>query len=280
MQYFVSIENTRYMRWQLRLLHESMKRLGIEKDLLVGVCDNPHESAEKIDFCRTFKHENIGWNLNYSPVNKPFALMNAVDEGLLKQPFVVIDPDMVFLKPVPQEDAQIVSQYVWHMELEFLESVGYLKGIPLPREKWQPIGCVYQFNKVEHDFFEDIYYSCIDLAALYKPGDGKLKVEQAYWVKEMLAFALPISLYIKNVKVVNHFQTPLDVRLPAGRTDAKDACLVHYCGSYKPYFDKHEFHPEHKNYIAERSPFATIMQIPSQNTRVRAVQNIAYEIQG
>ncbi len=269
------------MRWQLKLLWQSMRNLGIENNLLVGVCDNPYEPQPSINYCRSFKHENAGLNFGYSPVNKPYALMEAAHKRLLKQPFTVIDPDMVFLKPVYAVDTPVAAQYVWHMELSYLENDVkwlFLKDLGLEeyRDKWRPIGCVYQFNDINPELFDDIYYTCTDFAAMYKPGDGKLAVEQAYWVREMLAFALPISACY-DVKVVNDFQMPLDPRVPAGRTDSKNSCLVHYCASYKPYFDKHKFHQSHPEYIDERSLLDTINRIPSHNARVKAVKGAICE---
>lgn len=272
MKYFVSIENTAYMRWQLKLLQASMGEFADQ--LLVAVCDTPYEKPETLN-CRTFKHENIGLNIGYSPINKPYALMNAVAAGVLKQPFTVIDPDMVFLKPITEENVACASQWMWHMEIQFLEAeLGWFvikdMGLDLPREKWIPCGCVYQFNDVPNDIFEEMYYACADLAAFYKPGDGKLKNTDAYWVREMLAFAWPMS-YLTDVKLVNNFQMPLNPELD--RVE-KDACLIHYCGSFRPYFDKHKFHLGHKDFDSTKCPYKTIMEIPSGNYRVKAVKKI------
>jgi hypothetical protein len=271
MQYFTSIENTSYMRWQLKLLWQSMKMLGIENDLLVGICDTTYEKPQQITFCKTYKHENIGEKIQYLPINKPFSLMNAVFGGLLKQPFTVIDADMVFLKPITTEDASVASQYVWYMEWLFLQSIGW----KLPRETWKPIGCVYQFNDVSNSLFEEIYFCCANLARMYKQGDKKLKIEEAYWFLEMLAFALP--LINSSVKIVNHFQMPLNPQLPNGEKDSKDACLIHYCNGYKPWFSKHKFHPGNKEYNANFSPLKDILSIPSENKRVKALQNVVFK---
>ncbi len=267
------------MRWQLRLLYESMRQLDIADDLLVGLTDSPYEEPEPIDYCNTFKHANLGVNLGYTPINKPFAVTNAVSRKLINLPFTLIDPDMVFLKPIPQENESIVAQYVWHMELKYLEEeVGwnFLKDLEVEKGTWHPVGCVYQFNEVPKDYFEEVYHYCADLVALYKPGDGKLKIEPAYWVREMLAWALPMMNL--KVKPVNYFQMPLDPSLRAGETDSDDSCLIHYCGSFKPWFDKHKFCPTHPEFEV-KSPFEVLLSIPSEIPRVVKLKNIIQEME-
>jgi len=275
MEYFVSIENTRYMRWQIKLLQESMKWLGIEDKLLVAWAEVPGERPEQISG-RNFKHENLGQQLRYQPVNKPFGLMQAINKGLIRQPFTVIDPDMVFRKPISVKDAPVAAQYCWHMELDYWEKTAnwqFLKDMGLEhlRDSWHPVGYVYQFNDVPNDVFEEMYHACIDLVSLYQPGDGKLN-EKFYWVREMLAFAIPLANH--RVEIVTDFQTALDRKnsAEASLTDSPDACLIHYWKSYKPYFDKSKF------FGVDELPYQAIMSIPPENELVEHMQLITERV--
>lgn len=276
MEYFVSIENTRYMRWQIRLLQESMKLLGIEDKLLVAWAESPEEQPEPISG-RNFRHANIGYKLRYQPVNKPFALMHAINNGLIKQPFTVIDPDMVFRKPISVKQAPIAAQYCWHMELDYWEQKAnwhFLKDMGLEdlRASWHPVGYIYQFNDAPNSIFEEMYHACIDLVSMYQPGDGKLSSEQYYWVREMIAFAIPLAG--KQVDIVTDFQTALDRKSSpeASATDSPDACLIHYWKSYRPYFDKR------KLYGTDDSPYDAIMSIPPENDLVKHMRLITERV--
>ena len=272
MDYFVSIENTRYHRWQLNILRESMRRLNIEDKLVVAWAENPLEKPEKIT-CRNFKHANMGFNLRYTPVNKPYALTNAIASKIIKPPFTVIDPDMIFVKPIPVKNAAVASQYCWHMTLDYFNDINwhFLEDLhmEMARPNWKPIGYVYQFNNVPLFLFEEIYHACIDLTAMYKLGDGKLTDEKAYWVKEMIAWALPISILNKEVEICHDLQTPLDRDTnKSSKDDDADACLIHYCNSFKPWFDKHKFFNNDEN------PYEAILSIEVDNPLVNYVKDI------
>ncbi len=273
MDYFVSIENTRYHRWQLALLQESMKRLGLEDNLLVAWAENPNEEPKPISG-RNFKHDNVGFQSRYTPVNKPYAMTNAIAKKLIKPPFCVIDPDMVFVRPIPQKNAPIASQYCWHMTLDYFKDIHWHFFEDLHMEMalptWKPIGYIYQFNDVPNFLFEEIYHTCVDLTALYQPGDGKLTSEAAYWVKEMIAWALPISILGKDVEICHDLQTPLDRSTnKSSADDCEDACLIHYINSYKPWFDKHKFFENDEN------PYEAILSIEADNPRVKHLKSLA-----
>ena len=278
MDYFVSIENTRYHRWQLALLQESMRMLGIEDNLLVAWATNPNEEPLPIKG-RNFEHDNIGFKHRYTPINKPYAMTNAIAKKLIQPPFCVIDPDMVFVRPIPQKDAPVAAQYCWHMTLEYFQTINwhFLEDLHMEMAKptWLPIGYIYQFNDIPTFLFEEIYHCCMDLTAMYKLGDGKLKNEQAYWVKEMIAWALPLSILGKHVEICHDFQTPLDrANSRCAATDNPNACLIHYYNSYKPYFDKSQY------FGVDALPYNDILSIPTpeSNLLVKHLQTITQNV--
>jgi hypothetical protein len=102
LKYFVSIENNSYCLWQVELLIESFKRKGLQDDLLIGIAENPNPVVKKytknlLKHPHKFVHPNQN---EPKPLNKFYALMTALDQKLLPKPFVVIQPDMVIVKPV------------------------------------------------------------------------------------------------------------------------------------------------------------------------------------
>ena len=114
MDYFVSIENTPYHRWQVELLIESFKAQNMADNLLVAIANNTspqHDVYTNNLFAhpRKFVHANVGKEAGYLPLNKLFALYTATKSGLLTQPFAVLHPDMMLLKPIePLEVANVV----------------------------------------------------------------------------------------------------------------------------------------------------------------------------
>jgi hypothetical protein len=160
------------------------------------------------------------------------------------------------------------------MTLDYFQSINwhFLEDLhmEMARSTWLPVGYIYQFNDIPTFLFEEIYHCCIDLTAMYKPGDGKLTNPNAYWVKEMIAWALPLSILGKNVEICHDLQTPLDRNTnKSSADDDPDACLIHYCNSYKPWFDKHKLFESNAN------PYQAIANIEVDNPLVKHLQDLA-----
>jgi hypothetical protein len=97
MQYFVSIENRPYHHWQIELLIESFKMRNLDHKLVIGV--NEFEEKPSIfDIRNITEHKNkIYYNQIFHPL---FGMIAAQEEGLLKQPFTFIHPDMLLIQPI------------------------------------------------------------------------------------------------------------------------------------------------------------------------------------
>ena len=127
MDYFVSIENTPYCRWQIELLIESFRKHKMEDKLVIGIAnsDEPQVHAYTRNLFsheRKFVHTNIGCEVGYKPLNKPYAIYLAMNNGLLGDKFAVIHSDMILLKPMdltgPQENITFALDPVKNVGLD------------------------------------------------------------------------------------------------------------------------------------------------------------------
>jgi hypothetical protein len=268
MQYFVSVEDKPYHQWQVNLLHHSMKLLGIEDRLLVAVAR--HEKRQgQMPTQNAFWHANVGFVRNYLPLNKPFAIAQAVREGRLKLPFTVIDPDMFFVRPVPLLDAAVSAQHMTYMDHGETERMGWNteRDLGVKREDWIPLGVVYQFRDVDPDLFSDIHRELQRIMA----AELKFTDPKAVWQREMVAFVPPLVRRKICVNLVKDWETNLDTRLGGGA----DACLVHYANGYRPCWDKRFFQLMDGGLSFQSlDPYQSVLDIESNDTNVVRFQEL------
>jgi hypothetical protein len=166
MDYFVSIENTPYFRWQTELLIESFKIQGLQDQLVIAIAehDEPQMSGYTRNLSvhnRKFAHYNYGKEKGYKYLNRPFSLYSALYAGLLKQPFTLIHPDMLLLKPVPEPEHENV---LFHLEnipspalrkliLPYLDKILKAKEIDIDKTNAVSMNGSVMFDCVPHVFF-------------------------------------------------------------------------------------------------------------------------------
>jgi hypothetical protein len=248
MQYFVSIENCQFFRWQIELLYESMRLFGLENNLVIG-CANLEK--KKLRFQNVFYHENYGRKNGYLPYNKTFALWTAIKNKLIKQPFSIIDPDMIMIRPLEYSENSY-SQYCYFLEYENLRKIGCV--FDLKKSEWSPGGVVYYFNNCDDNLLADTHKILFKMLGLYK---NKLP-EVANWQIEMIAFAYVLS------------KTSADIRfdLESNLIENKNSNFLHYCNGYQPFFNKRTHNNLRHFSVAEPLPFNSILSIPNKNKNI------------
>lgn len=178
MDYFVSIENTPYFHWQTDLLIESFKKHNLEDNLLIAIASN--EDAKAIpDFTFNLsKHKRIFLHPSYTEehghpcFNKIFSLISALENKILSNPFVMIHPDMLLMKPMSEEiekekdddgndvefnicfgtdidEALHVKEFIEPLAKEIVKA----RGFPDENFSWIPLGNVVKFYDVPISFF-------------------------------------------------------------------------------------------------------------------------------
>lgn len=169
MDYYVTGENTSYYHWQIELLLQSFKLHGLSNDIVVGLAEN-HE-PKIVDYTaniqkhkRLFVYDNYGQKRGYTPINKAYSLYTALVKGIVKQPFTLLNPDMLMLSPIPEQPEDISFQLSPLLSMDFFEYNGCFvkkhvkeilrtKKIDEEISYWIPVGSVMVFNNVPNEFF-------------------------------------------------------------------------------------------------------------------------------
>jgi len=253
MQYFVSIENTAYHLWQAELLVESFKYHKLEDDLLVVIADNqtPTYTAYKNNL---INHKNKFVVPNFGKAfNKIRSVMWALEEGHLKKPFVLLHPDMVLQKPIPQKNNSIVFNQENNQALK-KKLAGYLKKCLIAQESewflWMPLGSTLIFN----DDVPDIFFThvCEEIYPLMKEFGQDCNLESFAWVTAIYKHILFKNKFKLTVCADNLEQTMIDHNTTNN--------IIHYKHGIPPAFSKHHFRYESPIMLNTQSPFECIIE--------------------
>lgn len=235
MDYFVSIENSGYFYWQVDLLLESFKAAKVDGPI-VAIAEN-NTSPKPAMFTKNiiahdnkFSHANIGCERGYPPLNKPYAILLALQNKLLSSHFAVLHPDMVLVNPLKEYEENIVfhaqppdKDFKKHIDpyLEEIAKANNLKFEDFPPHI--PIGGTIIFRDVKPGFFERVISR---MAQLYKEhGDKKFDVAKAAWT---------ITIY-EHLGQYSVKGLSIEKRLLDHEVEAN---LIHYCHGLPPLFSK------------------------------------------
>jgi hypothetical protein len=255
MQYLVSIENCQFFRWQVELLYESMRPFGLS-DSLVIACAN--FESKPLRFGNVFYHENVGRKFNYLPLNKPYAIQTALVKKIIKQPFVVLDPDMVMLNPM-SINSKCSANYSNYLEYDNLVRIGY--QLNFNKDEWRPGAYVYQFNECKQDYIEEIYEDTLRLT-----NKNDLPSSTDFWQREMVSFGIFLSKV--NAFVSNNYMSSLY------EESNNRSNFIHYSNGFQPHFNKNIHNNLREFSFGPSLPFESILKIPSFNSNIVSFKNI------
>jgi len=170
MKYLVSIEACPYFLWQIEILIESFKMHDIDDDLIIAVATRDKGIVPGKNFYH-HPHKIYHTNRRFKEgpyFNKPYAAIAAIQNGFVKDDFVLIDPDMILIRPVKKNDANVVFSTDPFYTKELVENEGFClensikeiiseKGAPIEL-KWPFPGGVYQFHNTDNVFFERVLH--------------------------------------------------------------------------------------------------------------------------
>jgi len=238
MKYIVSAENKPYFYWQLELMVESFKRHSQQSNLIIGLADteNPHVFPINMFSVEVMMHRNLGHELNYLPMNKWLAVWTAMKTGRLQpdEQFVLIDPDMVMVKPIVPipADLNISAQETFMMTLEHINKnkchiEHHLRAIN-KLDAWKPVGLVYVMQHIPDTFPMRVIEWCHDLIV----EQGKA-VGTRWWPTEMVATNLTMMEYNCSIEAKKDYCCIL----------SDPAYCYHFIHYYEPLqmFDKHQW---------------------------------------
>ena len=239
MDYFVSIENTPYYRWQVELLIQSFKNLGLEDNLLVALAENntPQYAGytkNLVKHPRTFSHNNHGTDVGCKEINKPYAILAALSNNLLHEPFTVLHPDMVLYRPVEEKGTNNIYFTAANENPEvkkrlqpYIEKVLVERG-DVSNLQWIGVNGPLIFNHVSMLFFARVMHYMEKFSKEYPDWDG---VAEAGWLMAMYEHYNLLLFHGKyyECNLVNDLE------------NYSDAFVVHYTEGVPPHFSKKHF---------------------------------------
>lgn len=163
MNYFVSVEDSYYHNWQLELLIESFKLLGLGDNLYISVAKSDKEyfknNKNLLTHAKKYIHKNIGRESGILKLNKWGSLYTLIEKNIINLPITVLDPDVVIYKDIKIQDEQLIFSF----DPSFTYNKKYSRFIKIPKDemdKWPNLGEVFVFNDLSSNFFKDMAIFC------------------------------------------------------------------------------------------------------------------------
>jgi len=269
MKYIVSAENKPYFYWQLELLIESFKRHGQESNLIIGLAETDTPAVFPINMkgVDIILHQNLGQQMNYSPVNKWIAVWAAMKSGRIKpeDQFCLIDPDMVMVRPINEtSECRFIAQETHMMVLDHIEE----NNCPIRHhleamnrlEFWLPIGLVYVMQWIEEAYPLRVIQWCHDLIV----EQGKA-VGTRWWPTEMVATNLAM------VEAGHVAESRKDYCCIL--SDPAEANFIHYYGPLH-LFDKHRWKDATGNQLLMEPINALLSIDPAASSSVEYLRGV------
>lgn len=259
MEYFVSAEDTMYHRWQLELLIESFKMHGISDKLVVGLAKNNQTKTNQ--YCcnllkcpKIFYHDNLGAKGHYKPLNRPHALLIALKNKFIQQPFVLIEPDMVLFSPIAsiEEDLKIQMNPLLSLKLadqhckvkEIIKSILSVKKMKENSELWIPVGSIMVCNNLPTEFFQRV----IEWLEILKNNNS------LPWFAEKVAWALTIIEYYGHITCGGTYDYEMSL------IDNKENNFIHYQHGMPPVFNKRMYKLRPPDYLSMGDPLEALLE--------------------
>ncbi len=258
MDYIVSAEDSPYYHWQLELLIESFKINNLQDNLLIVLAKfdgakNPNFIKNLSKHTRILSVDNVGRTRGYPYLNKPYAVATAVNKGLIKQPFAVIDPDMILFTPLEVEQEPLAFQLKPFFNLEIIK-----ENIPdigkYVKDHWFPIGSIYNLNGAPNEIFTRIVSWAEMLAFNSYKLQSEVKQPIIYWRHlERVAWALGFLDYLGYLRYKGSYTYEVSLLDYATQYN-----FIHYTNGLPPVFSKHFFRFD--GLTAALSPFEVMLE--------------------
>jgi len=245
MQYFVSAEDTTYHHWQLELLIESFKLHGVQDQLVIAVAQNNEQKL--VDYNHNIKnvkniflHENIGRKRGYLPLNRPYSLNTAINQGFIKQPLTVIDPDMMLVSPLPHPVENVQFQLKPLFTLDYVEQnhcnvrkhIGELLKLKNKEDSqinyWIPLGNVMTFNSVPNEFFGRV----VEWTEILEY-ERKKSTKENWWYTEKVAWIMTLLEYHGHLSYKGRYNYEMNML-----DNNVNNHFIHYNHGLPPVFSK------------------------------------------
>jgi hypothetical protein len=241
--YFVSLIPSYESFWQIELLIESFKMLGMQDQLLIAVATNSETFSGPSNLLKHprkifFSDYNLQFKRQHPPINKILAVIAAYDQ--LSPCFAMLHTDMILCSPVPLPE-EWPQNIVFHPYPAKETKVKFSPGF-----SWLGFDGVVRFNDVPREFFERTVVRTEALLTEHGPD----------WCAALTAWNLTANEYGNRFSFLGaHLEVPLSasIMLP----------IIHYKMGLPPYFTKHSFGEIR---FTEEPYNALMLQNPTLNT--------------
>jgi len=245
MKYLVSIEACPYFLWQIEILIESFKMHGIADDLIIAVAAKDDEFGVAKNFnSHPHKFYHINRRTEEGPYfNKPYAAVAAIQEGFVKDKFVLIDPDMILIQPMEQYPENIVFSTDPFCKLELMEQNGLPVRDWIKDSEWPLLGAVYQFNEVDGSFFKSV----LNWGEKLKSRGTNRYTAKIAWILTLKDFSAKYKITAQPMECTMLNFTP-------------KGSFIHYSHGIPPYFYKQMFPLGFKGSLSKYNPYEAITE--------------------
>jgi hypothetical protein len=261
MDYLVSIEYTNYHLWQIELLIQSFKKLGIEDSLVIAIAlnhiDQLVDCPNLINHPRKFMHFNMGREYSL-PINRMLAATIAIDKSLITQPFAIIHADMILQTPIcktPDKFGILLS----HDIVDDPETLAILNPCLKQIREESPIipfGPVTVFNEIPIEFF----FNAMQCLATLLPSHPK-KAETIAWL-------LTLHTYFGKIKYDSEAFADYMTQ------NTFHANFIHYKYGLSPTFNKLYFYTQGAITMYYENPYEAILQQEPSTLAIRYFQSV------
>jgi hypothetical protein len=271
MNYFVSlINNSPAYQWQMELLIESFKKHHIEDNLYIAIAPEefPYHYENNFNILRHQKiygYENIGKKRGYEPLNSLYFLSWSISSGKIKQPFTLLQPDMILYEPFEPSLAGGYAEVLFMPDHEFsfeeAAEIGpfwewFSKSKDFYQENWTPIGSLMAFSEMPQDFFYNV--------VLYAE---KLLIMQVSNNKKVWKYTIKLAWVLAFAEYAGKFVCRGDYSLVMPLLGSGNSPFICYDKGIPPYFHNSMYISLPPDYFALGNPIETLSKLAfSPNT--------------
>lgn len=246
MKYFVSATLSPQVQWQLELMIESFKSLGIEDKLFIYLAvdgtpnylDNYSKNIKSHK--NLIKHINYGRKKGFEPLNVVFSIVSALNDGIIQDEFVLLPTDCIIYKEIEEvEELENISFCKFQTDPlftpELINKEVDLKNFDLnvsdiPSDFWPYASSVFHFKNFSIDFFNEL--GRISEEYVFNQIKNKLQP----WNK-----TIQIALNIQLRKYIGKYSSLQTNEMTCNLSSNQVNNFIHYETGYYPIFNKNMF---------------------------------------
>lgn len=264
MEFFVSVELTPQIQWQIELMIESFNALNMQDKLLICFCSDsaddfiPDMVKNLGNHVNTMLIRNLGKTRGHTDLNKLYGIKTALEQKRLGKKFFVLEPDMVICSPPKietneischfQVDPTFVPEFI--NEHTDLEKYFNIQPNAIESNQWSAAGSPICFVDFPVEFFDQMILDAEDY--VYK----QFYYNEKVWNRSMQVI-MNMTLYRYIGKYYNAYAS-FDYKSSLHSKTVNN--FIHYEHGYQPLFHKNMFPYKPPHFLSLGNPFKTLAE--------------------